>query len=77
MGTLQSAVAAEVRAEMARRRFTGVELAAHLNLAQQSVSKRLSGGTPIDLDELSAIAQWLGLDVLTLIERARDAEAVA
>jgi transcriptional regulator with XRE-family HTH domain len=57
--------AAEVRAEMARQRKTGVGLAEALGLSQQTVSRRLTGQITFSLDELDRVAVWLGVDVLT------------
>jgi len=71
MGTsLRSLTAGEVRAEMARQRKSGIELASLLNLSQQSVSRRLNAETDFSLDELAAVADWLGVPVLSLIGRA-------
>ena len=65
--TLRLKVAAEIRAEMARQRKTGIELASLLDLSQQSASRRVNGETDIDLDELEVIAGWLGVDVPALL----------
>lgn len=71
MGTsLRSLTAGEVRAEMARQRKSGIELASLLNLSQQSVSRRLNAETDFSLDELAVVADWLGVPVLSLIGRA-------
>lgn len=60
---VREGVAAEIRAEMARQRKTGVELASLLNRTQQSVSRRMNADVDISLDELAAIAEWLGKPV--------------
>lgn len=60
-------MAGEVRAEMARQRKTGVELASHLQISQQSASRRLTGETDFDLDEVASIAEWLDVDLYQLI----------
>lgn len=59
-------VATEIRAEMARKKRTGVELARHLGMAQPTISKRLNGETPFDLLELGKVASWLGVPVSSL-----------
>lgn len=64
---LRQRVAAELRAEMARQKRTGVDLAAALKCSQQSASRRLNGGQGLDLDELPVIAEWLGIDVMDLL----------
>ncbi len=63
-------VAAEVRAEMARQRRTGADLARHLNRSQQTVSRRLNGESPWDVDDLAAVAAWLGVDLDRLLSNA-------
>lgn len=73
--SLRQTVAAELRAEMARQKRTGVELAAVLNCSQQSASRRLNGGQGLDLDDLPAIAEWLEIDVLDLIVPRRERAA--
>ena len=67
-------MAAEIRAEMARQRLTGVELARLLQCSQQSASRRLTGEVGIDLDELAVIADWLGADLPSLVQRALTAD---
>ncbi len=64
---LGQAVAAEVRAEMARQRKTGKELAAVLQTSQQSASRRMTGEKPLDLDELGKIADWLEVPYSSLL----------
>lgn len=65
--SLRERVAAEVRAEMARQKLTGVGLARVLNCSQQSASRRLIDGKGLALDDLPLIADWLGLTVVDLI----------
>jgi len=79
MGTthtsLRQVAAAELRAEMARQKRTGVELGAVLNCSQQSASRRITGEKAIELDELPLIAEWLGISVIDLLmprDRAGD-----
>jgi len=52
-------VAAEVRAEMARRQLSGVRAARRLGWTQNYISRRLSGTVPFDVADLLAIAQLL------------------
>ncbi|HEY0889595.1 MAG TPA: helix-turn-helix domain-containing protein [Nocardioides sp.] len=65
--SLRQQVAAEIRAEMARQRKTGVDLARLLQCSQQSASRRLNGGLGLDLDELPVIADWLGVPLVNLL----------
>lgn len=64
---LVDVVAAEVRAQMARRRMTQVQLAELLGIKQVSVSERLRGKTPFRLNELGVIAEALGIHPATLL----------
>lgn len=70
---LRQAVAEEVRALLARRRISGVGLAARIGRSQAYVSRRLTGETAFDLDDLDRIAEVLGVDVVQLIPRAGQA----
>ncbi|MFJ9313762.1 hypothetical protein ACIRN4_06175 [Pimelobacter simplex] len=65
--TFRQRVAAEVRAEMARQKKTGVELAEVLRCSQQSASRRVVNGKGLDLDDLPLIADWLGISVVDLV----------
>jgi transcriptional regulator with XRE-family HTH domain len=60
---LQLAVAAEVRAELARKQMSQHALAAALGVAQQTVSRRLTGEVPFDVAELGRVAEILGVPV--------------
>lgn len=57
------AIAAEVRAELARQRKTQREVGAILGLPQNSVYMRLSGKTSFRAEELAALADGLGVSV--------------
>lgn len=59
--TLREQVAEEVRALMARRRISGVQLAKRIGKSQTYVWRRLSGETPFDVDDLEALAGALGV----------------
>jgi len=56
-------VAAEVRAELARQRISQTQLAERLNISQAGISRRLSGETPFEINELVAIAEFLCVPV--------------
>ena len=60
-------VAANTRAEMARRKIRQRHIAEYLGMTQQSVSARLSGRVAFTVDELAAIARLLGVDPATLL----------
>lgn len=61
-------VGSNVRAEMARRDLTQQRLASEIGMAQQSLSRRLRGDTPLTVDELQAIADVLGVPAAALLE---------
>ncbi len=64
-------VAAEVRAELARQQISQSELAKRLGVAQQTVSRRITGDIPFDIAELSKIAEILGVPFANFLgERA-------
>lgn len=64
-------VAANIRAEMARRRVFQWDLAqvigfTNKNSGQVAMSRRLSGAVQFRADELAAIAEFLGVSVADL-----------
>ena len=60
-------VAAEVRAELARRKIPQSGLVGVLHMSEVSVSRRLRGETPFDINELVAVADFLGVPIATLL----------
>lgn len=69
-GGLNVSVAAEVRAELARRRWSQAELAQRLGVDQMWLSRRLRGTKPLSLSEFEAIARALEITPTELLERA-------
>jgi len=61
------AIAAAVRAEMARQDRKQHELAAVLDISQQAVSRRWRGEMPWRADEIVETARWLGIPVARLM----------
>lgn len=61
--------AAEIRSIMARKSLKQSDLAAALGLSQQCVSSRLTGQTPVTVNELVAIGRWLGVDAPEILAR--------
>jgi len=61
--SVTQSVAAEVRAELARKRIPQSDLAEVLGVSQAGISRRLSGATPFDVNELAAVAAFLGVPV--------------
>lgn len=61
--SVAAAVAAEVRAEVARKQISQDKLAAQVGCSRQALNRRLTGATPFDVAELAAIADALGVPV--------------
>lgn len=57
----QTTVAANVRAELARRRITQSEVAERLGVSRQNIAQRLNGSVDFRVGELLAIADLLGI----------------
>lgn len=60
-------VAAVIRAELARKQIPQTRLAEVLGLSNATVSRRVSGQAPFELDELPLVAQLLDMPVAALI----------
>src|ERR1022692_4135759 len=58
-------IAAEVRAELARKQLSGVRAARALGWTQNYISRRLSGTVPFDVADLIALANLLEVPVTT------------
>ena len=65
------AVAAEVRAELARHRLSGVRAAKALGWSQNYISRRLSGTVPFDVADLAALADLLEVPVTTFFPQSQ------
>src|SRR3982751_926451 len=68
---LREPLAEEIRALMGRRRVTGANIAAALGKSQSYVSRRLTGETAFDTDDLEIVCGLLKVDPETLIAAAR------
>ena len=68
--TITEVVAANVRMELARRRLGQVQVARVLGISQAAVSRRLNGSVPLDVNELSLIADLLGMAASDLLPAA-------
>jgi transcriptional regulator with XRE-family HTH domain len=60
------AVAAEIRAELARQRRTQSALADRLGVSHAWVSRRLSGEVPLTIADVAQIAAGLGVEISSL-----------
>lgn len=58
---LTETVAAEVRAELARRNISKTDAAAKLGISRTLLWNRLRGESPFTVDELEALAELLGI----------------
>lgn len=54
---------------MARQRRSQADLADALGHSQMYFSRRLTGELPFAIDDLIAIAGWLGVDVTSFLSR--------
>ena len=59
--TATQRAASVIRAELARRRIPQSAVAELLNISQASVSRRLSGEIPWDVNEIDAVAKLIGV----------------
>lgn len=71
-GRLREHVAEEIRVLLARRRMSGAELARRTGIKQSTMSRRMTGETAFDMDDLEAIAAVLDVEVGDLIPRSID-----
>lgn len=66
-------VAGQVRAEMARARISGVQLAEKIGRSHPYMSRRLTGTVAFDTDDLAAIGAALGIAIHELMPTAERA----
>lgn len=62
-----SSVASNVRAELARRKVKGRELAAALGWSERTTRRRLAGELPFTVDELTEVAKHLKMPTADLL----------
>ena len=65
--TATARTAGNVRAEMARHRLTGTDLAHALGWSITTTRRRLNGTHPFDVEELAQVAGVLGVPVTELV----------
>lgn len=73
----RTAVAAEVRAELARQNKTYTSLAAATDISVDTLRRRLNGLKPFYVEELGSVCRFLGITLDELIARAEKAQAEA
>ncbi len=71
--TNPGAVAANLRAEIARQRKRQADLAELWGMSEMAVSRRLTGRTPIATEQLLVAAEWLGLTPAALLRASEEA----
>ena len=67
--------AAAVRAELARRRISGRTIGAVVGWSLGTTSRRLNGDSPITVDELVRIAEYMGIPAADLLPFAPEPAA--
>lgn len=65
--TTTQLTAGAVRAELARRRISGRELGRAIGWSLGTTSRRLNGQSPITVDELARIAQFIDVPLAALL----------
>ena len=66
-GTMTELVAEEVRALMGRHRVSQATIAEVLGVSRQAVSKRLTGETPFDVNEVAKLGDYFGVQPSQLL----------
>ena len=74
MSTRNALLAAEIRAEMARQRMSGRELARRVDKPETTVARYLRGETAMSIDDVEDFARALDVTTIDLVERAYRAE---
>lgn len=74
-GRLREHVAEEIRVLLARRKMSATQLARLTGLKQSSLSRRMTGETAFDMDDLELIADALGITVTDLMPQQANASA--
>lgn len=68
-GRLREFVAEEIRVLLARKRISAAELARRTGLKQSTMSRRMTGETAFDMDDLEVIAKVLEVEVADLLPK--------
>lgn len=59
--TPNNKAAQEIRAIMAAKNLSITDMADHLGISRSAASRRINGKQAMDLNEISVIADWLGV----------------
>lgn len=76
-GGLREAVVVAVRVEMARQGVTQTRLAELTGLSQAYISRRMTGDTALDVDDLDKVAAALGVPAAAFFPTCATAGAAA
>lgn len=68
-GRLREHVAEEIRVLLARKRMSAAELARRTGIKQSTISRRMTGETAFDMDDLEVIAEVLEVEVGDLMPK--------
>lgn len=68
--TARQAIAAEVRAEIARQGLTAATVASRSDMTTTTMSRKLAGRVDFTLTELCRVAESLGIKASDLVARA-------
>jgi transcriptional regulator with XRE-family HTH domain len=68
--TLTQRLALEIKVAMVRHSISGRQLATKLGVSQTWISTRLTGATPIDVNDLERIADAIGVTPVDLLAAA-------
>ncbi|MCL2611983.1 MAG: helix-turn-helix domain-containing protein [Nocardioidaceae bacterium] len=71
--TVSTAVAGEVRAQLARLNQSGIWLSEMTHIPHPTLRRRLAGDGNLTIDELAKIARALGVSMASLLPRTEDA----
>lgn len=69
-GGIDRAITAEIRAELGVQKMQRLDLATRSGIPARTLHTYLSDKRTMNLGQISAIAQALGMDLVTLVERA-------
>lgn len=73
---MRELVAEEIRVLLARRKMSASELARRMGVTQPYISRRLTGDTPLDVDDMATIARVLGVTVGDLLPRSEEGRLI-
>jgi transcriptional regulator with XRE-family HTH domain len=69
-GNASQRAATEIRGLMGAQKLNTVDLARLLNVSRDTASRRINGESDLSLNELEAIAAWLGVSASRIIAPA-------